>query len=56
MSPNYSVYPKSSDMPRRLSRKAERNRVFQANRKAGKLQRTARREARRAALDGQNQI
>jgi hypothetical protein len=35
----YKKYPKKADTPNRMARKHERNKVFEYNRKAQKLQR-----------------
>ncbi len=47
----FKAYPKSKDTPSRMARKHARREVFAANKKAGRLRRKTRKEAREAAIE-----
>lgn len=48
--PKFTAYPTVANTPNRKQRKAKRRTVFEANRVAYREERTARRAARKAAI------
>jgi hypothetical protein len=53
--PNYTKYPTEKDTPNRKTRKGERAKVFLANKEANRKLQRARKAAREALLEAQEE-